>query len=114
MDNIHVGNKKEGSKTSEGVKVDRRRTTPECPFEETVIGIVGDTPIDGIPGGLDLGQEPEEPPTHEAESTGSSHSGSSYPGKCKKCVDVFIMSANNDIYLVFTVVLFLQFLMMTM
>ena len=32
----------------------------------------------------------------------------------KKRVDVLIVSANNDIYLVFTVVLFLQFLMMTM
>ena len=84
------------------------------PFEETVIGIVGDTPIDGTPGRLDLAEEPEEPPAHEAESAGPSHSGSSCPGKCKKRVDVFITSANNDIYLVFTVVLFLQFLTMSM
>ena len=55
------------------------------PFEETVIGIVGDTPIDGTPGRLDLAEEPEEPPAHEAESAGPSHitdSGSSCPGKC--------------------------------
>ena len=42
------------------------------PFEETVIGIIGDTPIDGIPGGLDLAEEPQEPPAHEAESAGPS------------------------------------------
>ena len=56
------------------------------PFEETVIRIIGDTPIDGIPGGLDLAEEPEEPPAYEAESAGPSHitdSGSSCPGKCK-------------------------------
>ena len=28
VDNINVGNKKGGSKTTEGVKADRRRTTP--------------------------------------------------------------------------------------
>ena len=56
------------------------------PCEETVIGIIGETPIDGIPGGLDLAEEPEEPPAYEAESAGPSHitdSGSSCPGKCK-------------------------------
>ena len=58
------------------------------PFEQTVIRIIGDTPIYGIPrgGGLDLAEEPEEPPVHEAESAGLSHitdSGSSCPGKCK-------------------------------
>ena len=56
------------------------------PCEETVIGIIGDTPIDGIPEGLDLVEEPEEPPAHEAESAGPSHitdSGSSCPGICK-------------------------------
>ena len=67
------------------------------PLEETVIGIAGDTPIDGTPGRLDLAEEPEEPPAHEAESAGPWHSGSSCPGKCKKRVEVFIISANNDI-----------------
>ena len=84
MDNIHVGNKKEGRKTTEGVKADRRSDLTPC--EETVIGIIGDTPIDGIPGGVDLAEEPEEPPAYEAESAGPSHitdSGSSCPGKCK-------------------------------
>ena len=57
VDNIHIGNKKESSKTSEGVKADQRRTTLRdlTPFEETVIGIVGDTPIDGTPRGRDRG-----------------------------------------------------------
>ena len=83
-----------------------------------MIGIIGDTPIDGIPEGLDLAKEPEEPPAHEAESAGLSQitdSRSSYPGKCKKKrVDVFIISAYNDNHLVFTVALFLQFLTILM
>lgn len=29
------------------------------PLEESVIGIIGDTPIDGIPGGIDVGVETE-------------------------------------------------------
>lgn len=29
------------------------------PLEESVIGIIGDTPIDGIPGGIDVGGETE-------------------------------------------------------
>ena len=63
------------------------------PFEESVIGIIGDTPIDGIPEGLDLAKEPEEPPAHEAESAGLSQitdSRSSYPGKCKKNVLTYL------------------------
>ena len=63
VDNIQVENqkkKKEDSKTSEA-------------FEETVIGIIWDATIDGIPGGLNLAEEPEEPPAHEVESAGPSH-----------------------------------------
>ena len=52
--------KKKDSKTSEA-------------FEETVIGIIWDATIDGIPGGLDLAEKPEEPPAHEVESAGPSH-----------------------------------------
>ena len=58
VDNIQV--EKKDSKTSEA-------------FEETVIGIIWDATIDGIPGGLDLAEKPEEPPAHEVESAGPSH-----------------------------------------
>ena len=53
-----VDYRKQSSKTSEGVKADRRSITPRdlTPFEETVIGIIGDTQIDRIPDGLDLGR----------------------------------------------------------
>ena len=48
-----VDYRKQSSKTSEGVKADRRSTTPRdlTPFEDTVIGIIGDTQIDRIPDG---------------------------------------------------------------
>ena len=49
VDNIHVGNKKHRKelKRTGGGQPPRDLT----PFEESVIGIIGDTPIDGIPGG---------------------------------------------------------------
>ena len=84
------------------------------PFEETVIGFIGDTSIDGIPGGLDLAEEPEKHPHMKRNPSHIMDSRSSCPGKCKKRVDVFIISANNNIYLVFTVALFLQFLTILM
>ena len=75
--------KKKAAKHRKELKWTGRGPPPRdlTPFEETVIGIVGDTRIDGTPGGLDLAEEPEEPPAHEAESAGPSHSGSSCPGK---------------------------------
>ena len=50
----------ESSKTSEGIKADQRRTTLRdlTPFKETVIEIVGDTPIDGTPRGRARGTTP--------------------------------------------------------
>jgi hypothetical protein len=68
---------------------------PPCdltPLEETVVGIIGDTPIDGIPGGIDIAEDTEERPTpeFEAESPGPSQvtdSRRSCQGKCGSGAD---------------------------
>ena len=68
---------------------------PPCdltPLEETVVGIIGDTPIDGIPGGIDIAEDTEERPApeFEAESPGPSHvtdSRRSCQGKCGSGAD---------------------------
>jgi hypothetical protein len=86
MDNLHVGDKEEGYKTE---KRDEKTGGGPPPgdlthLEEAVIGIIGDTPIDGIPGNMNIGRGGDEPSLCDVETPGPSNEADDENGNAMK------------------------------
>jgi hypothetical protein len=74
VNNLHVGDKEEGCKTEEMKKTEGGPPPGDLTYlEETVIGIIGDTPIDEIPGDMNIGAGGDEMSLCDVEIPGPSN-----------------------------------------